>query len=179
MNNMNTKLLPFDIEKIKAGAQCVTRDGRQAILHEHESGDKWPYGFAVSGGEYSWTNLEGRESETRQDSPLDIFILDTTPEPESPWISVKDRMPTEEDVDSKGEVICWSHATGSTGRRPSQLVARNPYAYWMRTPPLPKPKRDFQKEILENIGTNGLFIWNQIDAEQQAEIKAKWEAENK
>ncbi len=71
---MKTKLIPFDIEKAKAGAKIVTRCGYSAEVKFHNVKVFPPIICLVEmEGPYAYT-LDGKYTESNEDSDMDLFI---------------------------------------------------------------------------------------------------------
>jgi len=76
------KLLPFDIEKAKAGAKVVTREGRDVVIYDYSLND--PNRYVIAGKVIYQSGTERIESWTRggeysniplKESPEDLFLL--------------------------------------------------------------------------------------------------------
>jgi len=218
------KLKPFNIEAIKAGAKCVTKDRKQWILKEADKDDcgtDAPYRFENKDLGSHWFTYAG--DCFTMGSNFSLFILDETPTPEptmneptyrllnigeeilpsdetfiqsgggswvktgcsgeklfpnhqphrrlipSPWIRYEDRKPTREDgvfaVAKEEQIIAnmFSYDTYPIFN----------FTHWMPIPPLPKPKRDFQRDILDKWkGTAAEQLWNLLDDKTQNSLKA-------
>jgi len=83
------KLLPFDIEKAKAGAKVVTRDGRDVVIYDYSLND--PNNSYVIAGRYviagkviyqsgserigAWTRGGEYSNIPLKENPEDLFLL--------------------------------------------------------------------------------------------------------
>ena len=68
-----TKQLPFDIEAVKKGARCVTRNGKEAVFDEETSDFLYPLRFMVSDTTNTYS-LDGFYLSDKSESKHDLFI---------------------------------------------------------------------------------------------------------
>jgi hypothetical protein len=105
---MNTpRLLPFNIEAIKAGSKCVTRDGREAkFVRDHALAPSFL--FEITGGGRVWVWHNGCLKTPLCFDEDDLFILDETQtipmhtEPRYEYVKPKDFKPSDEYYDGHG-----------------------------------------------------------------------------
>ncbi len=168
------KTLPFDIEKIKAGAKCVDQHG-DTWTFEDEDGKEVPFLFKrVKDGYLSWRYKGGAQFSAGHQ--FDLFVLDPYA---SHWNPISGPDPTEADLDEAGEVIAWTVDKGSVGvslKIFKSIKAR--ILFWMRTPPLPFPEKSFEKDFLEKLDENGKFLYSCMSDGSKHAAKQQWEAKN-
>ena len=59
----------------------------------------------------------------------------------STWIPISERLPTREDADERGEVVCrWADGTTCTGRFDDRGDEDDPAVAWLPIPPYTPPK---------------------------------------
>lgn len=72
---------------------------------------------------------------------------------QSPWISCKERMPTEEDADQNGDVL-WLFLENGNGPFVDAMnwkfqFTRSKPTHWSRIPPLPQPEKSEEEKAFE------------------------------
>lgn len=72
-NIMKTRLIPFDIEKAKAGAKVVTRDEREVEIVKWNMGKDFPILGVIGDDVYRWHD-NGRWSNIQDEVNKDLFI---------------------------------------------------------------------------------------------------------
>ena len=226
------KLLPFDIEKIRAGAKCVVipdkvqettsysdtiypfqckingrvrlfndrgeefndhdKGIRLAILDESEAEAETPKEsfwrlleigeriLATDGwyylGSKNWSEPPANQIGKLCSGEYHVRRRVTIPATESPWIRYEDRKPTREDGDKYGDVLAKGNDYTCRVAKWSHVQSNE---IWMPIPPLPKLKRDFQKEFVEKLTESGSGeLWKLLNDEEKARVQKQWEAEN-
>ena len=95
----------------------------------------------------------------------------------TPWVLTSERPPIEKDVNGDcNQNILFMWEDGRVEEHYWDAFDDDTPHYWMPKPQMPKPKRDFQKEILNLI--KGTTVWDMLTDSQQDDIKARWESEN-